>query len=563
MALTLVEDSAMKRALVIVSGLFIIFLLVAKASVAEEWIILGSKAQGMGGAGVASVRDGSATYWNPANLALVKRSPVKKEKKAEKPPAEAPPKVEDMDRDIPEKPAPPGSGKKPAVPKAPEKEEIRLEPAGNLQLLGSVSLVAAGGMARELDDIVDLYRSTDFQGIVNRINDLTYNPDDLETLFRYIDELEDLDRPGEGFYATAGAGLFFRYGIFGLSVYGLGYGGADPAIDFGTDGGAITDSTNFQEFLDFVPGGALNPGGQQLRTDLQPLVDQGILTSGRADNYAYVAQESGVDLSDPNLRGVLVDVARSSGTFPNANILQNRTGFEFRMLVLEEAAITLSIPIIPGHLAIGANAKIIRGESFYERFRAVDLRDGEDVLDEFIDTFGENSEVTYQFGVDVGITLAITPDLWIGVVGRNLNRPTFDFEGPGDLALEPQVRAGIAFRPIESLTLALDFDVTVNDSDILQGFESRLLGGGIEWRPIDNPAVGLAIRVGCYANLVSETNEDPVFTAGLGLRIWILQIDSSAAMTFSREDVEDDLEEEIRVPERSGATVNIGLNVPF
>src|SRR5262245_55089876 len=35
----------------------------------EEWIILGPKAMGMGGAGVASVRGGYGMYWNPATLA--------------------------------------------------------------------------------------------------------------------------------------------------------------------------------------------------------------------------------------------------------------------------------------------------------------------------------------------------------------------------------------------------------------------------------------------------------------------------------------------------------------
>ena len=41
----------------------------AARAAAEEWAIIGPRAMGMGGAGVAVTRGGLSTYWNPAALA--------------------------------------------------------------------------------------------------------------------------------------------------------------------------------------------------------------------------------------------------------------------------------------------------------------------------------------------------------------------------------------------------------------------------------------------------------------------------------------------------------------
>ena len=44
-------------------------LLGAEAARSEEWIVVGPRAVGMGGAGVAVTRGPLATYWNPAAMA--------------------------------------------------------------------------------------------------------------------------------------------------------------------------------------------------------------------------------------------------------------------------------------------------------------------------------------------------------------------------------------------------------------------------------------------------------------------------------------------------------------
>ena len=55
------------------SGFLYVFLsLVATPAVAVEFVVVGPRAAGMGGAGVAVTTDAYATYWNPAGLAMVK-----------------------------------------------------------------------------------------------------------------------------------------------------------------------------------------------------------------------------------------------------------------------------------------------------------------------------------------------------------------------------------------------------------------------------------------------------------------------------------------------------------
>ena len=58
---------AVAGCLVLVSGLCWV-----EASHAYEFAVVGARAAGMGGAGVAVTSDAYATYWNPAGLAMSK-----------------------------------------------------------------------------------------------------------------------------------------------------------------------------------------------------------------------------------------------------------------------------------------------------------------------------------------------------------------------------------------------------------------------------------------------------------------------------------------------------------
>ena len=136
----------------------------------------------------------------------------------------------------------------------------------------------------------------------------------------------------------------------------------------------------------------------------------------------------------------------------------------------------------------------------------------------------------------------------LGLVGRNLNAPTFDGfdqdvtvtrpDGTSfvqtmhadDVKVEPQVAAGVAFIPIQTLTLEVDCDLTKNET-LLSNFGSGMeyhtqnLSAGLEW----NAFHFLALRVGAYKNL-AQSDIGTVYTAGLGLNLWAVRIDLAGAV---------------------------------
>src|SRR6187200_1784428 len=60
----------MRRAALFRSGLVLLLLALGEDAFAAEFVIVGPRAMGMGGAGVAVTTDALATYWNPAGLAM-------------------------------------------------------------------------------------------------------------------------------------------------------------------------------------------------------------------------------------------------------------------------------------------------------------------------------------------------------------------------------------------------------------------------------------------------------------------------------------------------------------
>lgn len=190
---------------------------------------------------------------------------------------------------------------------------------------------------------------------------------------------------------------------------------------------------------------------------------------------------------------------------------------------------------------IGANAKMIYASTFVNTEFV-----GSTSFNTFLDNVDRTTTRGSKASMDVGILVAPTESFSIGVTGRDLNSPTFSVQGlfpvrssvtpPATVAtqymvkeieLEPQVRAGVAWKPIETFTLAADYDITRNKT-LTPGFEDRTLALGLEktfW------AEYLSIRLGAYQNL-ADSGANTVYTAGLGTRILAFRLDLAGAYDF-------------------------------
>ena len=126
--------------------------------------------------------------------------------------------------------------------------------------------------------------------------------------------------------------------------------------------------------------------------------------------------------------------------------------------ILFKGANVIEVPLsygyaLNGNFSLGGNLKFMRARVYYSRIRVFD-QDKDDFLEEAYDDYDESN----NFGIDLG-GLCKYKDIRFGLVGRNLNKPEFDYAGSGDYQVDAQVRAGLAYIPSSWLTIAVDVDV--------------------------------------------------------------------------------------------------------
>jgi hypothetical protein len=194
-----------------------------------------------------------------------------------------------------------------------------------------------------------------------------------------------------------------------------------------------------------------------------------------------------------------------------------------------------------GKVFLGANAKMIYA-STYVHSEAV----GTSNFDDFLDRLDNSKTRSNEASLDAGIIVAPSERFSIGVVGRDLTSPSFPVQGvyalksspvpPSDVTtqymvkeieLKPQVRAGIAWQPFQTFTLAADYDLTKNET-FTPGYEDQTLALGLEktfWSEY------LSCRLGAYRNLADD-EANTVYTAGLGTRILAFRLDLAGAYDF-------------------------------
>ncbi len=246
----------------------------------------------------------------------------------------------------------------------------------------------------------------------------------------------------------------------------------------------------------------------------------GLIIKGKAGEHAFAV--SGMPLFQGGAR-TSIDLVNTDPS----NIVNNTSQVLIDALQANQYAISYSHFVLPEKLYAGISLKMISGTTYYHDLAVLDP----DIEIEK-DDLTKNSKDSQKFSCDFGL-IAIPLDwLHIGLVGKDINKPEFNSKRPGyKIPVKPQYRAGVAFMPERSFTVALDLDLTENDSYFDHGYKERDIAIGLE-KSILNEL--LAFRVGAFKN-IAESGTNSVFTAGLGLRIKAFRMDLGAGYDFDEE----------------------------
>lgn len=468
------------------------------ASQAMDTFFVGPRAMGMAGANVASPVDTSAQYYNPAAFGFFGRTETIVDEKGR------------------------------------ERETRSLADNNNIARKDwGWDVVYAGGGYRAHKDLGDVIQNLSDVDLGALQNDGIKNEDDLRAVVNLANDLNLLQEKGNGLTAMAQGGSAFRVGSFALGVRGYGQGAAWVAnvdtSNLGLDKSAVDLSVDIKTVAESA-GYNTNIANVSFLTAAQITTLQGVgFTDEAIAAIDDVARREGITQSEiAPFVSTLESIASSSGGGGGGDLSQNTTTVAVTGFGLAEVPLSYGYAFNE-HFSLGGNLKLMVGRVYGTQL-LVFGNDNEDLLSKT----EEQYEQTVNFGVDLG---AMARFRWVqfGLVGRNLNSP--EFKGPkitndngsttkfDDVTVKPQLQAGVAFIPFETVTIEVDCDVIKNRT-ALPGYDTQYIRAGVEW---DILRV-LALRGGVYNNL-AEDDIGLVYTLGLGLNLWAVRFDVAGAFS--------------------------------
>ena len=237
----------------------------------------------------------------------------------------------------------------------------------------------------------------------------------------------------------------------------------------------------------------------------------GLYVKGHLGDHAF-----GVNISDVATGGGFV----STPITPTlTNGVMTLPAFEAR-----QVAFSYAYAFSDKMFSFGVTGKVLQGAS-YSGSMALNGGDGVSITDNF-----GKATISTAFGIDAGAIYRPSSWLRFGVVAKDINQPTFDAAGGGELKLNPQVRGGMAVNPYSSLTLTADVDATSNKT-LVPGVKSQILSLGAEQTIFSE---FLSFRLGAFKNM-QDAGTPFTPTAGLGLRIFAFRLDVGGGYDFREE----------------------------
>jgi hypothetical protein len=252
---------------------------------------------------------------------------------------------------------------------------------------------------------------------------------------------------------------------FGLGVYGTGEVSVSAHVDVNRLALSVEDPNNKGKFYTYNPDN---------------------------DQYSEISQE------EYNSNSLEAAIQEGGTTYVNG-----------KGLILVEVPLSYAkrYELDQGELNVGGSIKYMQGTTFVKRLNIeTESGDASDDLD-------DNEKKSSSFGIDMG--LLFKPEkiekLSIGLVAKNINAPSFDTTEGSDITVDPQLRTGLLYRANEEVDLALDLDLTSNET-FIPGYDSQQLGMGVNYHPVS----WFSLRAGLLSNL-ANSEEGIIYTTGFGI----------------------------------------------
>ncbi|MDQ6995063.1 MAG: conjugal transfer protein TraF, partial [Mariprofundaceae bacterium] len=444
---------------------------------AAEFQPAGVRALGLGGAGVASLRDTNASYWNPAAFGFF--------------------------------------GEDSAAMKAADNNGM-----GNKDFGFSADVGAGVSLQGNLAGLVDTMGKIDYGAVQSAINGNTTGTlagKPLLDSLTLINKLSGLNAPGTGLRILANGMGGIRIENFGLGVQVLGEVAVSARVDtqnLGLSTGATGGVAGVQQA---VAGFAPAPTTTYFTTAQQTqLVGLGYTQATINKVGNQLAATPAAQGQQANITQALNTVANTTGSLSN-----NNSQIRYQGAIVTEVPLSYGYAISP-NLSVGGSLKYIQAQ----------------VIDGYTAAFNQNSnnfqsqssqskETKSGFGIDLGVMYRMT-EFQAGLVLRNLNSPKFTHSSGYVYEIKPQAKLGLSYMPWDTVSVELDADLTKNQS-ALNNYSTQYINGGLEWDIFH----AVALRAGAYKN-IAQNDIGTVFTAGLGVNLWAARLDIGGAMSTKK-----------------------------
>jgi hypothetical protein len=240
----------------------------------------------------------------------------------------------------------------------------------------------------------------------------------------------------------------------------------------------------------------------------------GVYIKGYYGDHAF-----GFNVSDVATAGMFVSrpvTVTSGGGTVSLNGQMALNGLEAR-----QAVASYAYAFMDRMFSLGVSGKIIQGAAYAG---TATIQGGDDVS--LSDNLGK-AKTSTAFGIDVGAMFRPSSWLRMGIVAKDINRPSFDAPNGQKFYLDPQVRAGVALNPWDTLTLTADVDVTKNKT-LVPDIKSQVISVGAEQTILSEL---LSLRIGAFKN-TADANSYITPTAGFGVRVFALRVDLGGGYDF-------------------------------